>query len=131
MKKDRIHFAFLAMCFLVVNALAGTTDFHIQWGATNVIAYGGWGRMIHLANGDWLAVNTRYEKEKKQSLLELRVSTDGLHSWTKISEVVEPGRFMDNGELIQLPHGELLLAGRSLIDKESYHLPVYRSTDGG
>jgi len=47
-----------------------------------------------------------------------------------VATVREPGRRLDNGELIQLPAGEILLTGRSLIDGQSYRLPVYRSVDG-
>jgi hypothetical protein len=93
------------------------------------VARGGWGRMIHLANANWLAVNTRFGRG--ESSLEIRISTNAFQTWTKLSEVTEPGRFMDNGELIQLPGGEILLTGRSLIEGQSYRLPVYRSMDGG
>lgn len=41
------------------------------------------------------------------------------------------GRKLDNGELLQLPGGEVLLAMRSLIDGKSYRLDVYRSRDLG
>jgi hypothetical protein len=100
-----------------------------KWAGTNFVARGGWGRMIHLANANWLAVNTRFGRG--ESSLEIRATTNAFRSWTKLSEVAEPGRLVDNGELIQLPGGEVLLTGRSLIDGQSYHLPVYRSLDGG
>jgi len=100
-----------------------------KWSGTNFVARGGWGRMIHLSDTHWLCVNTRFGPG--ESSLEIRVTTNSFHSWTKLSEVAEPGRFMDNGELIQLPGGELLLTGRSLIEGQSYRLPVYRSVDGG
>jgi hypothetical protein len=74
-------------------------------------------------------VNTRFGRG--QSSLEIRITTNAFRSWTKLTEVAEPSRFMDNGELIQLPGGEVLLTGRSLIEGQSYRLPVYRSLDTG
>jgi hypothetical protein len=100
-----------------------------NWGGTNFVARGGWGRMLQLADASWLCVNTRFARSR--STLEIRAGTNVFSSWTKLSEVAEPGRFLDNGELIQLPGGEILLTGRSLIEGQSYRLPVYRSTDGG
>jgi len=102
---------------------------HFKWGGTNFVARGGWGRMIRLADASWLCVNTRFARS--QSTLEIRTGTNVYSSWTKLSEVAEPGRFLDNGELIPLPGGEILLTGRSLMEGQSYRLPVYRSVDGG
>lgn len=100
-----------------------------KWAGTNFVARGGWGRMIHLADANWLCVNTRFGRGG--SSLEIRITTNAFLSWTKLAEVAEPGRLLDNGELIQLPGGEILLTGRSLIEGQSYRLPVYRSMDGG
>ncbi|HWH68537.1 MAG TPA: exo-alpha-sialidase, partial [Candidatus Sulfotelmatobacter sp.] len=58
-------------------------------------------------------------------------SADTGRNWTYLSSVAEAGRTLDNGELVALPNGHLLLAMRSLIEGVSYRLPVYRSTDGG
>jgi hypothetical protein len=101
----------------------------LSWGATEPVARGGWGRMIRLANGDWVAVSTRFGRG--QSTLQLLFSKDAARTWTPLGEVSEPGRLLDNGDLIRLGDGTLLLTGRSLVTSESYHLPVYRSTDGG
>ncbi len=112
------------------NLPAPNTAFnHFKWTGSNSVARGGWGRMIQLADRHWLCVNTRFERG--QSRLEIRVTTNTFVSWAKLSEVTEAGRFMDNGELIQLPGGDILLTGRSLINDQSYHLPIYRSVDGG
>jgi hypothetical protein len=115
---------FLCVC---ANAQISTPRFH--WAGTNVIARGGWGRMIHLADGSWLAVTTRFARD--HSTLEIRASTNLFATNTCLSEIAESGRFVDNGELIQLPGGDILLTGRSLIEGRSYRLPVYRSADGG
>src|SRR5665213_2692076 len=109
------------------DASASTIQF--KWAGTNFVARGGWGRMIRLTNNDWLCVNTRFARN--ESTLQVRVCTHLPGDWNLLSEVAEPGRFMDNGELIQLPSDEILLTGRSLISEQSYRLPVYRSFDGG
>ncbi len=100
-----------------------------SWGASHV-ADAGWGRMIHLADGRWLSVGTLYLSKTTQ-FLQLKISSDNARTWATLSTVTEEGRQMDNGELIQLPNKTILLTGRSVIDKQSYHLPVYQSKDGG
>ena len=101
----------------------------IKWTGTNFVARGGWGRMIRLTSNDWLCVNTRFARNESTLQIHRCASLPG--AWNLISEVEEPGRFVDNGELIQLSGGEILLTGRSLIEGQSYRLPVYRSLDGG
>lgn len=100
-----------------------------SWGTVHV-ADAGWGRMIHLADGRWLSVGTLYPS-KTTHVLQLKISSDNARTWTTLSTVTEEGRQLDNGELIQLPNKTLLLTGRSVIDTQSYHLPVYQSKDGG
>lgn len=101
----------------------------LAWTSTHAVARGGWGRMIRLGNGDWLAVSTRFQPGP--STLQLLRSNDNARSWAVLGEVAEPGRLLDNGELILLRDGALLLTGRSLVTGASYRLPVYRSIDGG
>ena len=130
----KLTLAFLTFdFFLRVNgqAIADTNNpaSQFKWAGTNFVTRGGWGRMIHLADTNWLSVNTRFGRGG--SSLEIRITTNAFHSWTKLSEIAETGRLLDNGELIQLPGGEILLTGRSLIEGQSYRLPVYRSADGG
>lgn len=91
---------------------------------------GGWGRMAQLANGDWLAVSTSYPRGRKP-YLRLYASSDRARTWKAVSSVAESGRTLDNGELITLSDGTVLLTMRSLILSNSYRLPVYRSTDNG
>jgi hypothetical protein len=74
-------------------------------------------------------VTTRFYRTN--SSLQLQASTNAARSWSRLGEVADPARFLDNGELIQLPDGSVLLTGRSLIPERSYHLPVYRSTNAG
>ncbi len=105
------------------------------WGETTPIANAGWGRMTRLGDGRWLCVNTRYLHP--DSLLQIEISDDGARTWTPISTVAEPDRNLDNGEVIALPSGDLLLTGRSTVETKtpggrlSFHLPVYRSRDHG
>ena len=103
------------------------------WGETTRVANAGWGRMTALQDGRRLCVNTLYPRPN--SILQVEVSADGARTWTPVSTVAEPGRNLDNGEVIQAANGDLLLTGRSVVDAagaaRSYHLPVYRSADGG
>lgn len=101
----------------------------VSWGETNFVAHGVWGRMILLTNTHWLCVSTRFSRTN--SVLQLQTSTNTARSWTWISEVAKGTRLLDNGELMQLADGTVLLTCRSLIEGQSYHLPVYRSTDAG
>ena len=117
------------LALLLLIGLPAMAAGEFKWAGTNFVARGGWGRMIHLADANWLCVSTHFGHG--ESSLEIRVTTNAFHSWEKISEVAEPGRLLDNGELIRLPGGDILIAGRSLIDGQSYRLPVYRSVDGG
>ena len=119
----------LLLALLVLIGVPAMAAGEFKWAGTNFVARGGWGRMIHLADASWLCVNTR--SGRGESSLEIRATTNAFHSWQKISEVAEPGRLLDNGELIQLSGGDILLTGRSLIEGRSYRLPVYRSADGG
>ncbi len=100
------------------------------WGVTVPVANAGWGRMIRLADGRWLCVSTLYPS-RTTNILQLKISADNARTWKPIAQVVEPGRKMDNGELIQLAGGAILLTGRSVIEGQSFHLPVYRSDDSG
>ncbi len=101
----------------------------ITWGTSNFVSPGGWGRMINIAHSDWLCVHTRFNGTN--SILQLRLSRDSARTWVGLSMVEEGARFMDNGELIQLTNGPVLLTGRSLVEGQSYRLPVYRSADRG
>ena len=103
------------------------------WGETTHVADAGWGRMTQLKDGRWLGVSTLFPRPN--SILQLEVSADGARTWTPLTTVAESGRSLDNGEVIQLPGGNLRLTGRSVVDgpglPRSYHLPVYGSKDGG
>lgn len=101
----------------------------VTWGSYAFLG-GGWGRMVQRPNGHWIAVNTEYPPGTN-SYLRISRSTDQARTWVTISEVREPGRTLDNGELVLLPNGTLLLTMRSLIPNQSYRLPVYASSNAG
>lgn len=96
-----------------------------------------YGRMLRLANEEWLAVYTIYQNEgytldpNGGNELQLSRSRDNGRSWSEVVTISDPGRDLDNGQMIQLNDGTLLLAARSVRWQESYRLPVYRSTDNG
>ncbi len=112
-------------CIAQVSGLAG----RVNWNETAVLG-GGWGRMVALSEGHWLAVSTQYPAGTP-SYLRIARSTDHARTWTPLAEVREPGRTLDNGELVRLAAGTLLLTMRSLIANQSYRLPVYASDNGG
>jgi hypothetical protein len=102
----------------------------VTWGQTVNVTGGGWGRMIQLTNGHWLCVSTIFPPGTN-SYLALYRSTDQCRNWTRISQVNESARTLDNGEVVALPNGVLLVTMRSLVGGSSYRLPVYRSTNNG
>jgi Neuraminidase (sialidase) len=96
-------------------------------------------RALSLADGSWLLVFTSFAQGDSgyrlnpsggNVLVVLRSKDDG-RNWTKVSVISDPGRDMDNGEMIQLADGSILLAARSVRWQESYRLPIYKSTDFG
>ncbi|MBV9851530.1 MAG: exo-alpha-sialidase [Armatimonadetes bacterium] len=99
------------------------------WGEKTHVADAGWGRMTRLTDGRWLCVNNLYPRPN--SVLQLEISADNARTWTPLATVAEAGRNLDNGEVIPLPGGAILLTCRSVVNGRSYHLPVYRSADGG
>lgn len=119
-------------CLLIAAAGGASASDEIRWRETATIAAkeAGWGRLARLPNADWLAVTTRFHGEAPTTLT-LSVSRDNARSWSQISSLAEPGRKLDNGELLALPDGQVLLAMRSLIDGKSYRLNLYRSRDHG
>src|SRR4051794_31740985 len=109
----------------------GTTGrYHGQYGSQ-------YGRLLQLRNGNWLAGytisrNNGYKNDPKGGLeLEISLSTNQCRTWQKLSAIADPGRDLDNAQLIELPKGDILLACRSVRWQESYLLPVYKSTDKG
>ena len=94
-------------------------------------------RMVKLANGDWLAVAAIYDNNGYTKVswggtrLQVFRSTDNCRTWSLSATLWEDGRDLDNGQLLQLPNGDILLAMRSVRWQESYQIRVYKSVNGG
>ncbi len=146
----------LLMFFLVIS-LGGSHDDFVSWKEKVLInnmpvfddtvtmaenrkhgLYGSeYGRMLKLTNDHWLAAytisrNKGYQQEAKGGLeLQIAESSDNGRIWSVISTITDPGRDLDNAQMIQLKDGSVLLGCRSVRWFESYRLPVYKSTDNG
>lgn len=119
----------LLLCLLLSAPTLAAPSAPFHWVGSAHIADGGWGRMTPLGGGRWLFVSAQYPKP--HSILQFQISLDNARTWATLGTLAEPGRDLDNGEIIRLPNGTILLSCRSVINNQSYHLPVYRSMDGG
>jgi hypothetical protein len=101
-----------------------------------------YGRMTQLADGSWLIVYTIYDNRGYKygdthglswqgTALQLARSTDNCRTWTVLSTLRGDNRDLDNGQIIQLPNGQLRMAGRSVRWQQSYRICVWSSVDGG
>ncbi|RKP52923.1 DUF1080 domain-containing protein [Cohnella endophytica] len=96
-----------------------------------------YGRMLRLTNGDWLAAYTIYDNNgytrdaNGGTRLRVSKSTNNGATWTVVSNISDPGRDLDNAQMVQMPNGDVLLAARSVRWQESYKLYVYKSTNLG
>ncbi|PZR28119.1 MAG: hypothetical protein DI535_08160 [Citrobacter freundii] len=96
-----------------------------------------YGRLLQRKGRSWLAGytisrNNGYAKEPDGGLeLEVAQSEDNGRTWKAISIISDPGRDLDNAQLIELPDKSILLSCRSVRWQESYRLYVYRSADNG
>ncbi len=100
---------------------------------------GDYPRAVHLQDGAWLCTYTGFEHGNLGyradphggNRIFVLKSVDGAKTWKQIAILSDPGRDMDNGEMIQLADGSILLGTRSVRWQESYRLPVFRSVDKG
>lgn len=115
------------LVFAIAAIAAGSNP---DWSGVIPVSPGGWGRMAQLGADEWLCVSTLFPASQPTQLGLYR-TTNRCASWSAVGVVSAPGRKLDNGNLLHLPDGTLLLTGRSLIDEQSYRLPVYRSADRG
>jgi hypothetical protein len=94
-------------------------------------------RVAKLADGSYVLAYTFYDNDgytydpNGGTRLGLAVSTDLGRTWSDISSLAEAGRDLDNGYVVELDDGTLLVAYRSVRWAESYRILVRRSTDGG
>ncbi len=94
-------------------------------------------RMTRLSSGDWILVYTIYDNNGYTydaaggNKLEVAISHDNARTWKTISTLADSGRDLDNGQIIELEDGSLLMGLRSVRWQESYKLPVFKSFDQG
>ena len=103
---------------------------NVAWNGEISIGRGAWGRLTRLEDGQWLSVMTRFSKNEP-SRLGIQRATNASGPWLGVTDLRETGRKLDNGHLLTLSNGMVLLTGRSLIENKSHQLPVYRSADRG
>ncbi|BDU16721.1 sialidase family protein [Lysobacter auxotrophicus] len=123
--------AFVLALALLAAAPCATAG--VQWTDTATLAESNaaWGRLARLPDGRWLAVTTRFHGKATPSTLTISLGDARGRQWQELSSVAEAGRNIDNGELIVLPGGRILLGMRSLVEGKSYRLNVHASDDGG
>lgn len=122
-----------ALCFIMLANLENFASDLIKWKSTvalESVDKASWARMVRLKNGDWLAGYAVFGN-KNGSFIRIKRSQDNMRSWKQVVNVGEPGRQLDNANLLQLNNDDVLLAVRSLVAKQSYRVQVYRSTDNG
>lgn len=73
----------------------------------------------------------RIHQDKGCSMKKKSLSKDQGKTWEVISRLDHPSRDLDNGQMIVMDNGDVLLSCRSVRWQESYQLPVYKSSDGG
>lgn len=91
---------------------------------------GAWHRLAKLPDGTWLRVLTAFPAAGR-SELHIYKSTDNARTWTKISDVNDGNRLVDNGFLHLAPNGDLLLSGRNNVLGSSYKISQWRSSTDG
>ncbi len=102
----------------------------ITWHTTIDVSEGASPRLVKMADGSWLGAFVNFISEKRYEV-KIYKSTDDTRSWTYLSTVSDGDRQVDNPILLQLPNGDVLLAGRNLIPRASYRISLWRSSDGG
>ncbi|MBE9583782.1 exo-alpha-sialidase [Mucilaginibacter sp. JRF] len=86
-------------------------------------------RLLQLKDGRWIAGytisrNNGYKNDPKGGLeLQFSESKDNGRTWKPVSIISDPGRDLDNAQMIELPNGNILLSCRSVRWQESYVLP--------
>lgn len=126
-----VLFAFLFILW-AASAVSAQEDL-ITWNETAALeteSPASWARMAHLKNGDWLAAYAIFGNSS-ESRIRVKKSSDSMRSWALLTEFGEDGRQLDNANLLLTSNGNVLLAVRSLIDKKSYRVQVYKSLDNG
>jgi len=84
--------------------------------------------MVQLKDGSWLAA---YMLATTPNRIRIQRSFDRMRTWSFVSDIIEPGRDLDNPSLCLLSDGTLVIAIRSVIEGQSYWIETYRSVDQG
>ena len=90
-------------------------------------AVSSWARMAQLSDGSWLAAYTIFNTP---TIIRVKRSYDNMRSWTRVTDVGEAGRNLDNADLTVRADGTVPLALLSDIPG-SFHINVYQSGDAG
>ncbi|MDB6058328.1 MAG: exo-alpha-sialidase [Verrucomicrobiales bacterium] len=131
MKRWLLFSAVFMSWFVVALSAEPASTNRIAWNETVELGKGFWMRLAYIKGERWLGVITRFPGHKAPSWLEIVESTNGCRAWATVARVEQSGRHLDNGNLLVMPDGAVLLTCRSLIDGESFRLPVFRSKDRG
>lgn len=124
------------------SVLINYTDFYTDAGADARGTYPGkfgsqFPRMLVTDDGTWYVAYTIYRNNgyladaNGGNELQISRSTNEGKTWEDIAIISDPGRDLDNAQMLELSNGDILLACRSVIWQQSYKLPVYKSSDGG
>ncbi len=157
MKKIGCFIAILAISFMMFPSSVFAKSNHAVWNdwvtisnpgtftAQGLDARGGnpgtfgaeYGRMAKLANGDWISVYTIYDNDgylydqNGGMRLGISKSSNNCRTWASLAVIGQAGRDLDNGHIVQLNNGDLLISCRSVRWQESYKIDVYKSSDMG
>lgn len=120
----------LATALLVVFATNADAQQAVNWEQTVVLEpdASSWTRMAKLSDGSWLAA---YMYATTPNRIRVKRSYDNMRTWQFVTEIVEPGRDLDNPTFCILPTGAIELAIRSVITAQSYYIETYVSNDMG
>ena len=124
------------------SVLINYTDFYTDAGADARGTYPGkfgsqFPRMLVTDDGTWYVAYTIYRNNgyladaNGGNELQISRSTNEGKTWEDIAIISDPGRDLDNAQMLELSNGDILLACRSVIWQQSYKLSVYKSSDGG
>lgn len=120
----------VALAFLLsITAGAAFAQPPVTWTTQAVVLESdasSWTRMVQLKDGSWLAAYTIITTPTR---IRIKRSTDSMRTWQFVTEIGEAGRDLDNPTLCLRTDGTVLLAIRSVITGQSYHIETYQSAD--
>ena len=87
-------------------------------------------RMAKLRDGVWLAASA-HPVGLHRSDIGIYKSVNNARTWTKIANINDGDRLLDNPHLLKVPNGDVILAARNWVKLISYRISVWRSSDNG